>query len=127
LLAAHKTGLKIEQFYFLAAGWLDRSLAASTSEDGRARTEAWWGGATDILGDLSALRRAQLMSTRFVEELGYASAEPYAVHKRKGGGRVMYYMIHATDHPEARKLMDRAYKRAAMPAGMLDELPLDFG
>jgi hypothetical protein len=31
-----------------------------------------------------------------------------------GLDKVMYFMIHATDHEEARKLMNRAYKAAAL-------------
>ena len=36
----------------------------------------------------------------------------------------MYYMIHATDHPEAPKLMRRAYHRAVDPIEPLKQLKL---
>jgi len=32
--------------------------------------------------------------------------------KKDEGGRVMYYMIHTSDHDEARVLMNRAYGKA---------------
>jgi hypothetical protein len=38
----------------------------------------------------------------------------------------MYYMIHATDHPEAPTLMSRAYRQAVHPLGPLEELQLDL-
>ncbi len=40
------------------------------------------------------------------------------------GGRVMYYMIHATDHPEAPKFMSRAYRRAVLPLEPIEQLSL---
>lgn len=36
----------------------------------------------------------------------------------------MYYMIHATDHPEAPKLMSRAYNSTVNP---VDESPEQLG
>ena len=32
------------------------------------------------------------------------------IHWKKEGGRIMYRMIHASDHEEAPKLMERAYR-----------------
>ena len=57
--------------------------------------------------------RALLVAKRFEEELGYRKAKPYAIHSEKRGGRVMYHMIHATDHPDAPTLMIRAYRKVA--------------
>ena len=39
----------------------------------------------------------------------------------------MYYMIHATDHEEAPKLMYRAYCRAVDPPEPVEQLELDLG
>ena len=41
-----------------------------------------------------------------------------------GGGRVMYYMIHATDHSEAPNLMNRAYHKAVMPIETAEQMAL---
>jgi hypothetical protein len=37
----------------------------------------------------------------------------------------MYYMIHATDHPEAPTLMRRAYENAVQAPEPVDQLALD--
>jgi hypothetical protein len=39
----------------------------------------------------------------------------------------MYYMIHATDHPEAPKLMERVYNKALQVKEPLDQLQLELG
>jgi hypothetical protein len=57
-------------------------------------------------------------------ELGYASVTPWPIYERKGGNRIMYYMIHATDHPEAPKLMRRAYVRAVDPLEPIKQMQL---
>jgi hypothetical protein len=36
----------------------------------------------------------------------------------------MYYMIHATDHPEAPKLMSRAYRNTVSPLEPIEQLDL---
>jgi hypothetical protein len=33
----------------------------------------------------------------------------------------MYYMVHATDHPEAPKLMSRAYHATVSPSGAFEQ------
>jgi hypothetical protein len=38
----------------------------------------------------------------------------------------MYYMIHATDHPEAPKLMNRAYELTVQPQEPVEQLGLDL-
>ena len=50
---------------------------------------------------------------RFEQELGYGKALVYPIHSQRRGGKVMYHMIHATDHPEASPLMIRAYRKVA--------------
>lgn len=111
-LAHHKSGLKIEQFYFFATGWIDKSIAAVRRPETAAKVERWWGRPDwrDLKGMPNA-HRAKLVAERFKEETGYAYAYPYSIHDRKRGGRTMYHMIHATDHPEAPPLMIRAYRK----------------
>ena len=70
--------------------------------------------------------RAYALAKRFKTELGYWSAEPWAIHRRKDGGRVMYYLIHATDHPKAPGLMRRAYENSARPAPTLEQAKLEI-
>jgi hypothetical protein len=77
LAAYKKSGNKIEIFYFLANGWLER-------------VKAW------------------------------------PIFERENGGAIMYYMIHATDHPEAPKFMSRAYRRAVLPLEPIEQLTLDL-
>lgn len=59
---------------------------------------------------MDSTERAMLVARRFEEELGYGKALPYSIHNRRRQGRVMYHMIHATDHTEAPALMIRAYR-----------------
>lgn len=109
-LAAYNTKLKIELFYFLPNGWLDRSLAAQKEET---VPTAWWG--RDDWKSLQGVKhfdRAQIFVKRIKEELGYASVKAWPIYDKKGGTNVMYYMIHATDHPVAPHLMARAYGKA---------------
>jgi three-Cys-motif partner protein len=114
-LAAHKTGNKIELFYFLATGWLDRAIAATTRN--QETLTKWWGGGdwTKLLG-MRSFDRAQLFATRFKTEFGYKHAHAWPIYDKEGGARrVMYHMIHASDHDEAPKLMSRAYRKANEP------------
>lgn len=122
-LANYKTEkCKIELFYFLPNGWLDRALAAQKDAT---VLEHWWGGdGWERLRGMDHLERARLFANRFYEEFGYAYVTPWPIYERKGGGRVMYYMIHATDHPEAPKLMNRAYFKAVEPKESIEEVQL---
>ena len=45
------------------------------------------------------------------KDLRYQSVKAWPIYERENGGAIMYYMIHATDHPEAPKFMSRAYRR----------------
>ncbi|HVT17947.1 MAG TPA: hypothetical protein VHQ90_17435 [Thermoanaerobaculia bacterium] len=38
----------------------------------------------------------------------------------------MYYMIHAADHPESHKIMNRAYNKAVGPREALESLNLSL-
>jgi three-Cys-motif partner protein len=114
-LSRHKqSGNKIEIFYFLATGWIDRSLAAVKSPDTKKKVDRWWGRSDwgELLG-MDGTMRAQMVAKRFEEELGFAKVVAYPIHSEQRGGRVMYHMIHATDHPEAFTLMVRAYRKVS--------------
>jgi hypothetical protein len=62
---------------------------------------------------LHGVVRAKYVCDRFHAELKYKHVYPFPIYEKKDeGGRVMYYMIHASDHDEARVLMNRAYGKA---------------
>jgi three-Cys-motif partner protein len=111
-LANHKAGKhKIELFYFLAIFWLDRALSETTLPTSLAQITSWfgaqgWGG----LAHLSGPERAEFFTHRFERELGYTHVKPWPIFLSRSSSRVMYYMIHASDHPEAPTLMRRAYE-----------------
>lgn len=110
-LAEHKQdGKKIELFYFFPEGWIDRAAAPLRNKSIIAK---WWGNNKwDRVLSVTGWKRAMMMRKRFMEELGYKSAYFWPIFNNQRAGRVMYYMIHATDHMEAPKLMYRAYERA---------------
>ncbi|SDC53803.1 three-Cys-motif partner protein [Sphingomonas sp. YR710] len=113
-LALRKTGRKIELFYFFATGWVDRSIAAVGRDETAAKVERWWGRSDwRSLQGMESVIRAKMVAARFKDELGYGYAYPYAIHNARRGGRTMYHMIHATDHPDAPPLMIRAYRRVS--------------
>jgi three-Cys-motif partner protein len=127
-VATLKTGgYKVEQFYFLAQGWLNRSFAA-LGEVGEKKAEDWWGNASwRELPAMDGQRRAELLAGRFKDELGYKHAQPWPIFKTGQGRSVMYYMIHATDHDDAPPLMRRAYEWAVAPVFEdQDQLAIDF-
>jgi len=111
-IASHKKTHKIEIFYFLATGWLDRAIAAVRRPETAERLEKWWGRSDwrDLRGIQSTVRGVEL-ADRFKIELGYTYAHAYAIHSQVRGGRIMYHMIHATDHEAAPPLMQRAYRK----------------
>ncbi len=111
-LATHKKGgNKIELFYFFPQGWLDRSVAALA--DVEEKMLAWWGAETwREMMKKEKDGRAEMLCERFKRELGYKHVYPYRIFSTEEGGRIMYYMIHASDHNDAAPLMWRAYKNA---------------
>jgi len=123
-LANHKAGAhKIEQFYFLANYWLPRAL----SKVSEARASAWWG--RDDWRDLDKMHgtaRASLVAKRLRDDLGYGFATSWPIFDRRHGRRTMYYMIHASDHERAPKLMGDAYREAVGPLGTGVEVDLPF-
>ena len=113
-LASYKreADYKIELFYFLADAWLNRVLETTTREKSRDRLRAWWGRESyyEDLRYVPGAERGQLVANRFQEELGYQFATPYAIYDPEHPSRVMFYMVHGTDHPRAPDLMRRAYR-----------------
>jgi hypothetical protein len=55
---------------------------------------------------------AEIVRKRFVGELGYKFAAAYPIFDREEGNKIMYYMIHASDHEDAPALMVRAHAKA---------------
>jgi three-Cys-motif partner protein len=113
---------KIELFYFLAVSWLPRALSAVRNKK---LLQQWWGR-----DDWACLKRVgvdqikEMIIERFKSELGYKSVKAWPIYDRKGSEFVVYYMIHATDHEEAPKLMARAYNEAVQPAKVAEQLSL---
>jgi three-Cys-motif partner protein len=114
---------KIELFYFLANSWLPRAFAAQKDTS---VIERWWGrGDWEPLREMGEQERLYAFVRRFKDDLGYASVKPYPIfEKQGGGGHTMYYMIHATDHPDAPMLMRRAYERAVEPKESMEQMSL---
>ena len=125
-LARYKTsGNKIELFYFLPNAWLRRALANQKNEE---PVHDWWGG--DGWKEWSVLSpdaRRDAFVKRFKDELKYWSVKPWPIYEKPEGGKRMYFMIHATDHPDAPSLMARAYANAVNPIESPEQLLLEFG
>ena len=125
-IAAHKKQMKIEIFYFLASGWLDRSLKGTTRN--LDIVKRWWGRPDwDSLKQMSTWPRAFLVAQRFKDELGYAYAYPFPIYDRQERRRLMYHMVHASDHPEAPKLMNRAYFNATKRREPINQIQYELG
>ena len=124
LVAYKKQGNKIELFYFLASGWLERAVANQLD---KAVLERWWGRNdwADV-GKMSREKRCEALVERLKVGLKYKSVKAWPIFERRGGGSVMYYMIHATDHPEAPRLMSRAYRKCVSPLEPLEQLNLEL-
>jgi three-Cys-motif partner protein len=110
-VAHHRAvGNKIEMFYFLPIGWLNRAMIATTTN--RREIETWWGRPDwEQLVDLPHHKKAAAFMERF-RELGYKQVVAFPIFDRSNGDRIMFYMILASDHAEAPKLMWRAYDQA---------------
>jgi three-Cys-motif partner protein len=113
-IANHKQGgNKIELFYFFPEGWINRSVKAKKI-DKEKTLRRWWGNSNwpELLGK-KGCDRALYVCDRFRSELKYKHVYPFPIYKKPDqGGRIMYYMIHASDHDEAPMLMHRAYGKA---------------
>jgi three-Cys-motif partner protein len=127
-LASYKPeGTKIEIFYFLPIAWLDRAFSATSKEETFRSIAEWWGREDwRSLQDMKNRDRAKLFTQRF-KDLGYVDVKPWPIYSDASSSRVMYYMIHATDHQDAPDLMRRAYERVGLhaPSSHL-QLELEF-
>lgn len=108
---------KVEIFYFLAQGWLNRAVLSRTSGEKILETSQWWGDEewSEFI-ELSEEQRPIRFCEKF-QELGYNFCQSYGM--RAENGRVMFWMIHATDHSRAPKIMQNAYH--AVCKGLTDE------
>jgi three-Cys-motif partner protein len=101
---------KIEILYFLGVGWIHRSLSGVRKTE---KMDMWWGSADwPQLKEMKHIEIADQVRDRFQNELGYRFAAAYPIFDKEKGNRIMYYMIHASDHEEAPMLMVRAHHKA---------------
>jgi three-Cys-motif partner protein len=101
---------KIELLYFLGVGWIHRAIEVQRRHEVLTK---WWGNNNwEHLKDLNCWQMADTFRRRFEDELGYRFSAAYPIFDRNKGGRVMYYMIHASDHKDAPALMVRAHRKA---------------
>ncbi|MCP3960161.1 MAG: three-Cys-motif partner protein TcmP [bacterium] len=115
IAASRPSGYKCEIFYLLANSWLNRALA-NLNDPGTA--ERWWGRSDwDCLRDLGASDRALWLVERFKNELGYtySSAWYFMERLQSESSRIHYFMVHASDHRESQKFLDRAYGNLGYP------------
>lgn len=109
-LASKKGRTKIELLYFMGTSWLHRSLTQSNKPKRLTEIDRWWGSDTwKKLVDLKQYEIAEVMASRFSNELEYAHVNAYPIKQDIAGSKTSFYLIHASDHPEAPKLMTRAY------------------
>ena len=102
--------MKIELFYFVPTGWLARSISALNHP--MKTMMLWWGRSDwECLCKINSQNIVNLFCRRFKEELGYKYVYGWPIYEQDGSQKIMYYMVHATDHDEAPKLMERAYKK----------------
>jgi hypothetical protein len=87
----------------------------------------WWGKKDwPLLKDMRPPERLLAIIERFKKELGYWSVIPWPIYESERAGRIMYYMIHASDHPEGPRLMSRAYSKALGPMESPSEIQIEL-
>ena len=124
-IAQHKAEMKIEVFYFVPTGWLGRSMSGLNCP--RKTMLRWWGADDwERLKNISGRDIAEAFRHRFLSDLGYTYAYSWPIYEQSDTSRVMYYMIHASDHEEAPRLMHRAYNNATERSGPVEQLSLGF-
>ena len=120
---------KVEMLYFVGTGWMMRTMKSARKPERFARLDAWWGdgswrehlsGSQDIF--------AHTMAARFADELGYRNVMAWPIYRGEGR-RLMFHLIHASDHPRAMPLMRDAYKEeiGAREGTAADEQTALFG
>ena len=94
--------------HFLANGWFERALSAQRDLDVVAH---WWGRDDwKVLWDMGRDERKKAIVKRIKSEFNYKDVKAWEIFNRRDGGATMYYMIHATDHPQGPVQMSRAYR-----------------
>lgn len=113
---------KIELLYFLGVGWLHRAFSGIRDEK---KMFKWWGraGWRDLI-DMGAYDIAELVRQRFHIELAYKHVAAYPIFDSRSSNKIMYYMIHASDHEEAPALMVRAHYKAVRSRPTAVQKPL---
>lgn len=110
-LAAFKGRTRIEQLYFLGVSWLHRSLTQSRTPERLAELDRWWGSrGWEELKDLKQIELSLAVAERFQSELGYTHTNWWPIYLKEGSRRTAFTLIHASDHPEAPKLMRRSFQ-----------------
>jgi three-Cys-motif partner protein len=101
---------KIEVLYFLGVAWLHRAFSGIRHPE---QMKEWWGSGNwrDLMSK-NSIDIAEIVRKRFENELGYRHSAAYPIFDKEKGNKVMYYMIHASDHEEAPALMVRAHHKA---------------
>lgn len=127
-LAKHKISNKIELFYFLNTTWLHRAFSG-LKIDPDDEMNRWWG--RDDWRHLKGASRQSITDTvvkRFKQELRYRHANAFPIYEQEDGNtKIMYQMIHASDHDEAPLLMARAYRTAVHPEEPPEQLEIEIG
>jgi three-Cys-motif partner protein len=115
---------KIELLYFLGVGWLHRAFSGIRNV---AKADLWWGRPDwSQLRSKTAWEIAELVRERFRHELGYKTTAAYPIYDKAEGNKIMYYMIHASDHEDAPALMVRAHRKAVRSLPKEKQTPLRF-
>jgi three-Cys-motif partner protein len=115
---------KIEMLYFLGVGWLHRALSGIRKSE---KAHLWWGKpGWQELRAMTSYQIVELVRERFRDELGYTCVAAYPIFDKAEGDRVMYYMVHASDHDEAPALMVRAHYKAVRSRPSAVQEPLKF-
>lgn len=115
---------KIELLYFLGVGWLHRAISGIRNKDKMLR---WWGRSDwPKLIKMRSYDIAELVRKRFQTELGYQHVAAYPIFDRDQGNKVMYYMVHGSDHEEAPALMVRAHYKAVRAKLPAIQRPIQF-
>jgi three-Cys-motif partner protein len=125
-LARHKSGFKIELFYFFGHSWLDRAVRGTTVNF--AMIDSWWGGAGWLqFMEPDPVDRPLRFAERFRTELNYRFVGAYPIYNAEEGGRKLYYMLHASDHSAAPEFMERAYQAVVRQGRPDSQIGLPLG
>ncbi|WP_370342495.1 three-Cys-motif partner protein TcmP [Pararhodobacter marinus] len=121
-IAAREGRTKIEILYFIGTGWLHRSLTQSKTPKRLLELQKWWGSDEwSSLTQLTQLEMVTRIAARFTDELNYKFVKSYPITQEERGNKVAFHLVHASDHPEAPKLMDRAFLKICKDAPGFDD------